>query len=107
CIALGVGAIGGVNSVAQAIGSAVASQGQVLLGGDVRFQLIHREADQAERAFLESFGEVSASANMRSMVRLPDGSDQTLVEVKATDGAYPLFGELLTAPALDRTELYE
>ena len=38
---------------------------------------------------------------MRSMARLPDGSDQTLVEVKAVDGAYPLYGSLITEPALD------
>ncbi len=87
CIALGVGAIGGVNSVAQAITSAVASQGQTLLGGDIRFELVHREAAPDERAFLESLGEVASVANLRSMARLPDGSDQTLVEAKAVDHA--------------------
>lgn len=99
CIALGVAAIGGVNSVAQAITIGVQSQGQSLLGGDIRFRLIHREANEAERAFLDDLGEVAASASMRSMVRLADGSDQTLVEVKAVDGLYPLYGEPVTAPA--------
>ena len=37
---------------------------------------------------------------MRSMARLEDGSDQALVEVKAVDGAYPLYGALVTEPAL-------
>ncbi len=106
CIALGVAAIGGVNSVAQAIGSAVASQGQVLLGGDIRFQLVHREANDKEREFIEGLGAVSASSSMRSMVRVPDGSDQTLVELKATDDAYPLYGDYVTQPALPRNELY-
>jgi putative ABC transport system permease protein len=106
CIALGVAAIGGVNSVAQAIGSAVASQGQVLLGGDIRFQLIHREANEKEQAFLAGLGDVAASAAMRSMVRLPDGSDQTLAEVKAVEAAYPLYGEFMTAPALGYDDLY-
>ena len=106
CIALGVGAIGGVNSVASAIGAAVANQGQTLLGGDLRFQLIQREASAEERAYLETLGTVSHSANMRSMVRLPDGSDQTLVEVKATDAAYPLYGALETDPALPADALY-
>ena len=96
CIALGVGAIAGVNSVAQAISIGVQGQGQVLLGGDVRFRLIHREADTAERAFIDGLGPVSHSANMRSMVRLPDGTDQTLAEVKAVDGAYPLYGAVET-----------
>jgi putative ABC transport system permease protein len=106
CIALGVAAIGGVNSVAQAIGGAVASQGQVLLGGDIRFQLVHREADEREMAFLSGLGDLAVSAGMRSMVRLPDGSDQTLVEVKATDDAYPLYGDFVTEPALPRSELF-
>jgi putative ABC transport system permease protein len=106
CIALGVGAIGGVNSVAQAITSAVASQGQVLLGGDIRFELIHRETTPQEQAFLESQGDVAVNANMRSMVRLPDASDQTLVEVKAVDGAYPLYGAFETEPALPLDDLF-
>ena len=106
CIALGVGAIAGVNSVAQAITGAVASQGQVLLGGDLRFELVHRETSPQEQAFLESRGEVAVNANMRSMVRLPDASDQALVEVKAVDGAYPLYGTLETEPALPLDDIF-
>ncbi len=105
CIALGVAAIGGVNSVAQAIATGVQSQGQVLLGGDIRFQLIHREVEEAERGFLTSLGDVSQTANMRSMVRLEDGSDQSLAEVKAVDGAYPLYGSVETAPAAPLADL--
>jgi putative ABC transport system permease protein len=90
CIALGVAAIGGVTSVARAITAGVASQGQSLLGGDIRFELNQREATAAERTFLEGLGAIATSASMRSMARLDDGSDQSLVEVKAVDGAYPL-----------------
>jgi putative ABC transport system permease protein len=106
CIALGVAAIGGVNSVARAITTGVANEGQTLLGGDIRFQLVHREADDAEAAFLRGLGAISASAGMRSMARLEDGSDQTLVEVKAVDAAYPLYGALETTPALSRDALF-
>src|SRR5690606_33240009 len=100
CIALGVAAIGGVNSVARAITAGVESQGQTLLGGDLRFELIHREASAPEPAFLDGLGDVAHSADMRSMARLPDGSDQALVEVKAVDGLYPLYGTLETEPAM-------
>jgi putative ABC transport system permease protein len=106
CIALGVAAIGGVNSVARSITTGVESQGRVLLGGDIRFQLVHREADERERAFLESLGDVAVGANMRSMARLEDGSDQTMVEVKAVDEAYPLYGELVTEPAMPAADLF-
>ncbi len=106
CIALGVAAIGGVNSVARAISAGIADQGQVLLGGDLRFQLTQRAATAAERAFLGSLGTVSHSANMRSMARLEDGSDQALVEAKAVDAAYPLYGGLETEPTLSHDELF-
>jgi putative ABC transport system permease protein len=105
CIALGVAAIGGVNSVARAISSGIADQGQTLLGGDLRFKLTQREATAAERAFLESLGTVSQGANMRSMARLENGSDQALVEAKAVDAAYPLHGVLETQPALTHDDL--
>jgi len=106
CIALGVAAIGGVNSVARSIASGVADQGQVLLGGDMRFELNQREATPQERVFLSGLGLVSESAGMRSMARLPDGSDQALVELKAVDGAYPLYGALETDPALPKVALF-
>jgi putative ABC transport system permease protein len=106
CIALGVAAIGGVNSVAQAIRDGVAAEGQVLLGGDLRFELNQREATDAERRFLEGLGALAESAGMRSMARLPDGSDQALVEAKAVDAAYPLFGTLVTEPAMAPADLF-
>ncbi|MFC5386921.1 ABC transporter permease [Aquamicrobium segne] len=105
CIALGVAAIGGVNSLARSISDGVAAQGQPLLGGDVRFRLNQREANEAELAFLRSHGKVTHSANMRSMARLADGSDQALVEVKAVDNAYPLYGVLEVQPALPHEDL--
>ena len=107
CIALGVAAIGGVNSVARAITTDVEGQGRELLGGDLRFQLVHREASEREFAFLSETGTVAHSANMRSMARLPDGSDQTLVEVKAVDDLYPLYGPLVTEPAAPLDLLFE
>lgn len=106
CIALGVAAIGGVNSVARSISTGVANQGQSLLGADLRFQLTQREATAPEVTFLESLGTISQSANMRSMARLENGSDQALVEAKAVDTAYPLYGALETQPALRHEQLF-
>lgn len=98
CIALGVAAIGGVNSVARSVSTGIASEGQSILGGDVSFALNQREATAEERAFIEKQGKMAESATMRSMARMPDGSDQSLVEVKAVDAAYPLYGTLKVAP---------
>ncbi|RVD56625.1 ABC transporter permease [Mesorhizobium sp. M2D.F.Ca.ET.185.01.1.1] len=106
CIALGVAAIGGVNSVAQAISAGVANQGQTLLGGDLRFQINQRSASNAELGFIRGLGTVSQTSGMRSMARLEDGSDQALVEAKAVDDAYPLYGALETDPALPKEQLF-
>lgn len=106
CIALGVGAIGGVNSVAQAITTGVASEGQSLLGGDMRFEIVQREASAEEQEFLRSKGDLAISAGMRSMARLEDGSDQTLVEVKAVDDVYPLYGTLVTDPPMSLSDMF-
>ena len=53
CIALGVAAIAGVGSFARSLGDGLAREGRVILGGDVSFSLMPREASDAERAFLD------------------------------------------------------
>ncbi|MBX5227036.1 ABC transporter permease [Rhizobium sp. NLR9b] len=98
CIALGTGAIAAVNSVSQSITDTIASQGQELLAGDVRFELNNRQATSQEMSFLQGLGTISVSTGLRSMARKPDGSDQALVEVKAVDDAYPLYGRFVAEP---------
>jgi putative ABC transport system permease protein len=105
CIALGTGAIAAVNSISTAITRSIATQGQSLLGGDIRFELNNREANQQEADFLRALGVVSTSTGLRSMARLPDGSDQSLVEVKAVDTAYPLYGTFKATPNKPLPEL--
>ncbi len=97
CIALGCMAIAGVGSLAASLTDGLARQGQVILGGDLAFTLIQREVTPDERAFLEKHGKVSNAATMRAMARNPDGK-ATLVEMKAVDGVYPLFGEAVLDP---------
>ena len=98
CIALGTAAIAGVNSLSQSITATIATQGQELLAGDIRFELNNRVATTDERAYLDTLGTVAVSAGLRSMARLPDGSNQALVELKAVDAAYPLYGALESEP---------
>ena len=97
-IALGSMAIAGVGSLSASLADGLARQGQVILGGDLSFTLIQREATPDERQFLDSAGKVSASAaTMRAMARAADGK-ATLVEMKAVDSAYPLFGQTVLDP---------
>lgn len=92
CIALGVAAISGVTSVSRALTEGILSEGQTILGGDLAFRLVHREASAQELAYIESLGETSRVATLRAMARRADGSDQALVELKAVDQTYPLVG---------------
>ncbi len=98
CIALGTAAIGGVNAVSQAITQGIQQEGQSILGGDLRFELIQRDATNEELSSLESIGEVAIMANTRSMARLEDQSDQALVEIKAVPAIYPLYGSFEASP---------
>jgi putative ABC transport system permease protein len=104
CIALGVMAIAGVGSVAASLGEGLAREGRTLLGGDVAFSLIQREAKPNEVAFLHARGQVSVAATLRAMARTGDGR-LALVELKAVDGAYPMLGELTLAPKMPLTDL--
>src|SRR5204862_7066408 len=99
CIALGVMAIAGVGSFSRSPTDGSARDGRVILGGDLAFTLIHREASAAEHKFLDSRGQVSVGAMLRVMARTGDGR-QALVELKAVDGAYPLYGAVSLDPVI-------
>jgi len=97
CIALGVMTIAGVGSVAKSLADGLSRAGSMILGGDLAFSLVQREANDNERAFLDAHGTVSAVATLPTMARTDDART-TLVEVKAVDTAYPLVGAVTTAP---------
>jgi putative ABC transport system permease protein len=104
CIALGVMAIAGVGSVAASLGEGLAREGRTLLGGDVAFSLIQREAKPDEVAYLRSRGQVSVAATVRVMARAGDGQ-LALVELKAVDGHYPVLGQLTLNPEMPVADL--
>ncbi len=92
-------AIAGVGSVAASLSEGLAREGRTLLGGDVAFSLIQREAKPDEVAFLRSRGDVSVAAALRVMARSADGR-LALVELKAVDANYPMLGELTLDPKM-------
>ncbi|PCI03135.1 MAG: glycosyl transferase family 1 [Hyphomicrobiales bacterium] len=97
CIALGVAAISGVNSVARSITHSISSEGQAILGGDASFSIVQRDLPDKERKFLNDNGKISRLTRTRAMARLPASADQKanqmLIELKAIDEVYPLFGK--------------
>jgi putative ABC transport system permease protein len=104
CIALGVMTIAGVGSLAGSLAEGLTREGRVILGGDLSFNLIHREINPDERAFLQSHGRVSLAGTMRAMGRADDGN-AALVELKAVDEQYPLFGTVGLNPSIALAEV--
>src|SRR4029078_11543943 len=99
CLALGTAAIAIVGSLGAAIDRGLIEEGQPLLGGDIEVALIHREATPQELAFLASKGSGAKGASLRAMARANDMT--ALVEVKAIDDRYPLYGAVDLAPTAD------
>lgn len=97
CVLLGVLAIAAVGSLASAITAGMAGQGQVILGGDVEARLSQRRPTAAKTTALGSFGgTLSDGVRMRAMVRGETGAAagrELLIELKAVDGKWPLYGE--------------
>ena len=91
CIALGVAAIVGVESLAEALDSGLGLQGRAILGGDASFSLIHRRLSPAEEALLARSGSLSTIATLRGMVRTESG-DAALAEIKAVEPSWPRIG---------------
>ena len=95
CLALGVAAIAGVLSTASSIVTGLRADGREVLGGDLAIRAIYRDLSPEERADVErAAAELSHFAEMRTMARRPgqEAEASVLVELKAVDGRYPLFG---------------
>ncbi len=101
CLALGVAIIAAVGSLSAALDAGLRHNARALLGGDLDFYLALRPADAPERAWLEARGAVSEAIDLRAMAHADTGDTRSLVEVKAIDGAYPLYGTIELAPAQD------
>ncbi len=106
CLVLGVGAIAAVGSLSRAITTGLAEDARAILGGDVSVRLSQRPANEQERAFFDAAGEVSLAVDLHAMARPVDGDGRSIVELKAIDGNYPLYGELVTDPPLTPPALF-
>ena len=99
CIILGVFAISGVNSLANSLTQGLGDQSRTILGGDVSYSFIHRQANPAELGFFTTSGKVDSAATLRAMARTLSG-DPALVELKAVEPVYPAIGALKLSPGL-------
>lgn len=103
CVALGVAVIAGVGSLRASVEEGLKADARILLGGDLHVSLTHRPASPEQEHGLQTFGTLSTSAEMRAMAR---GQDRrVLIELKAVDGAYPLYGAVALEPAKPLNEV--
>jgi len=99
CLVVGVAAIAGVGSLAASLAAGLRGDARTLLGGDVAARIGYRPASEAEREFLGHSGAVSQTTVMRAMAATVDGAYTSLIELKAVDSAYPLYGGVALQPA--------
>ena len=110
CLFLGVFAISAIGSFSAAARSGLLADAGALLGGDLEIRLSQRPLTEEQRTFLQQQGQLSAVSELRTMATAVDNGKSALVELKAVDGAYPLYGSLPLEPtqslaaALKRTE---
>src|SRR5262249_3980842 len=105
CLALGATVIAAIGSLSSGINAGIAADGKAILGGDLEFRLVYRTTTPEEMAALAAAGVVSHSLEMRAMLRPAqqnsNGATPTLVEAKAVDDLYPLYGTAVISPPQD------
>ena len=98
CVALGTAAIASIGGLSAMILDGVRAGGRLSIGGDVSLRLFHQPPDPAHLAAFSADGTASLSVELRPLVHHRE--QQALVELRAVDSAYPLYGALALEPAL-------
>lgn len=115
CIALGVGAVVGVALFSANVEQAVLREARGLLGGDLEIRLSRQLGEQGVAMLrgLDNRGvrttRVTELVAMASQVNPPPGAtDRTqLVELKAVEAPYPLYGAVKVSPDRPLMELLD
>ena len=100
CVALGVAALVSVGSLSADLSRTLAREAKTLLGGDVEVRSLRAPPPAVVEAVERLRAEGSALTHTRELVGMARslGGASLLVEVKAVDAAYPLYGVVEIAP---------
>jgi len=107
CLILGVAAIAAIGSLTRAIQEGMEREGQSILGGDMEINQFQKAAKPELLDWANQQGTLSQSARFRTMGRIDGQAKSTLVELRAVDDLYPLYGNFVTTPSLDTSVLLE
>lgn len=98
CLVLGVATIAGIQSLSRGLVESLHHDGRYILGGDVALRTVYEPATAEQIRFLhDKMGPVTVVMETRAMARRMDDAQSTLVELKAVDPFYPLYGEIKVA----------
>ncbi|SDZ94494.1 putative ABC transport system permease protein [Desulfuromusa kysingii] len=98
CLFLGIFAISAIGSFSAAARSGLLADASALLGGDLEIRLSQRPVTTEQRDFLSQQGQLSEILELRTMATNPNNDQRALVELKAVDSTYPLYGTLPLEP---------
>ncbi|MFO7576298.1 MAG: FtsX-like permease family protein [Pelovirga sp.] len=98
CLFLGVFAISAIGNFSAAARSGLLDDAGALLGGDLEISLAHRPLAAEQLDFLSRQAVVSAVLEFRTMAFAGVSDRRGLVELKAVDQRYPLYGTLTLTP---------
>ena len=97
-IAFGTAAIAAIGLLSAAVFDGMREGARASIGGDISFRLFHRPPTPSHLAAFRAAGTVGQTAEMRTVARRDSRS--ALVELKAVDPVYPLYGTLWLDPPL-------
>ncbi len=100
CLALGVAAVVAVGEVTAIVNHSLTADAKAISGGDLSVSRSHMPLSEYDLEHLRKLGDTSRNVQMRTMAFATvdeDGQDDApplsaLVELKAVDSAYPLYG---------------
>ncbi len=95
-IAFGTAAIAAIGLLSAAILDGMRDGARASIGGDISLRLFHRPPTPEQLATFETVGTTSLTAELRTLARRDVRS--ALVELKAIDDAYPLYGAFRLDP---------
>ncbi|GAB4575324.1 MAG: ABC transporter permease [Rhodothalassiaceae bacterium] len=106
CLILGVTAIAGIGSLADALIEGMRAQGRSLLAADAELSLFQREIDSEVLDWLSIRAEIGKSLRLRTNIFAPQSGARTLAELRAIDATYPFYGDFRTSVEGDHAALF-
>jgi len=98
-IVLGIAALVAINSFGDNLSSEIEGEAKALLGADLEVSSRTPIPDEVRERF-DSLGfEMSEEMSFASMVYFPKNEGTRLINVRAVEGSFPFYGEIITEPA--------